>query len=115
MPTQAQSDDYEILGVPRSARPEQIKAAFEKLVTGFHAAGKPKNIDDVEWLRKVVHAYHALSDGLKDPSEGVFGFDAQRIEDMSRSVDRKIALRRSMFIANGVDSRLADFILAILT
>ena len=115
MPTRPQSDDYEILGVPRSARAEEIKAAFEKLVTGFHAAGKPKNIDDVEWLRKVVHAYHALSDGSKEPSEEVFGYDAHRIEDMSRSVDRKIALRRSMFIANGVDCRLADFILAILS
>ena len=108
--------NYEILGVPGTATADEIKAAFRKLVTDFHAAGKPKNIDDVEWLRRVVHAYHALGDGSNDENGGVgFGYDNQRIEGMSRAVDNEITLRRSKMLARALDGALAEFICAILS
>ena len=44
---QAGPDYYGVLGVKREATAEEIKAAFLKLATEFHAAGKPKSIDDL--------------------------------------------------------------------
>lgn len=82
-----QPDYYEVLGVPQTATEEQVKAAFQKLMTDFHAAGKPKSIDNVEWLRRVVHAFHALSDDANSHGGMKLGYDFAAIEDMSRTVD----------------------------
>jgi len=63
--TEARRDCYEILGVARTATEQEIKAAFQNLASAFHAAGKPKNIDDVEEIRKYARAYRVLSDAKK--------------------------------------------------
>lgn len=65
MATQAKRDYYEILGLGREATAPEIKAAVQKLVSGFQAAGKPKNIADVEEIRAIVTAYRVLSDEEK--------------------------------------------------
>ena len=62
MATQVKRDYYEILGVSRTATQQEIKSAFESVEMEFHAAGKPKTIDDVEWLRQLKKAYDVLSD-----------------------------------------------------
>lgn len=58
-------DYYGVLGVSRQATAPEIQAAFQKLATAFHAEGKPKNIDDVEEIRKYATAYRVLSDAKK--------------------------------------------------
>jgi preprotein translocase subunit Sec63 len=60
--TEGKRDYYQVLGVARTAADHEIRAAFQKLVTEFHAAGKPKTTDDVEWLRLLRRAYDVLSD-----------------------------------------------------
>jgi curved DNA-binding protein CbpA len=62
---QAKPDFYGVLGVNKEATAAEIKAAFQKLAAAFHAAGKPKNADDVEEIRKYVTAYRVLSDEEK--------------------------------------------------
>jgi DnaJ-class molecular chaperone len=105
--TQAKRDYYAILGVSHTAAEEEIKSAFQKLEAEFHAAGKPKTIDDVEWLRLVVRAYDVLSDGerrrhydrtgedsgcITQPPQ--HGYDPVRLEDMQRAVEQEIRIRR---------------------
>jgi molecular chaperone DnaJ len=63
--TQAKRDYYEILGVSSTASLQEIKSAFENLEIEFHAAGKPKTIDDVEWLRQLKKTYDVLSDSKR--------------------------------------------------
>lgn len=115
MATLPQPSYYELLGVPQAATAEQIKAAFQKLVADFHAAGKLKNIDDVEWLRRVVHAFHALTDDASNQNGGAhFGYDFAAIEDMSRAVDNDIARQKFAALRTVVGDPLAESIWAYL-
>src|SRR6185312_15590785 len=107
MATLPQPNYYEVLGVPQKASGEQLKAAFQKLVTDFHAAGKPKNIDDVEWLRRVVHAYHALTDTM-DASQARLGYDYAANEHMSHAVDNQIDRQKVAKPPRLAGSPLAD-------
>jgi len=59
---QGDRDYYQVLGVDRTADTQEIKSAFERLVGDFHEAGKPKNSEDVEYLRGIARAYRVLSD-----------------------------------------------------
>jgi molecular chaperone DnaJ len=62
---QPKRDLYGILGVSRAASEQEIRSAFEKLASEFHASGKPRNIDDVEEIRGIATAYRVLSDAGK--------------------------------------------------
>jgi DnaJ-class molecular chaperone len=106
-PTPAKRDYYQVLGVGRTATPQEIKSAFEQLTTEFHAAGKPKNIDDVEWLRRVARAYRTLSDpelrkhydltgdDTAIPPVRPAGYNAELLEKWQRRVEMEAALRHS--------------------
>ncbi len=51
---------YEILGVPRSATPDQIRTAYRKLLLKFHP---DKNVGDSyfeEWSKKINEAFEVL-------------------------------------------------------
>jgi DnaJ-like protein len=110
-----QPDDYQVLGVAGTASAEEIKTAFQKLVTDFHAAGKPKNIDDVEWLRRVVHAYHALSGNTSDANEKPnFGYDSEALDDINRAVDNEIARQKLATLSDGLGNTLAEIVWAYL-
>lgn len=65
MVTEVKRDYYEVLGVSRDATQDEIRRAFEHLADTFKAAGKPRNIDDVEEIRAIATAYRILSDGEK--------------------------------------------------
>lgn len=106
------SDFCQVLGVADTANAEEIKASFQRLVNDFHAAGKPKNIDDVEWLRRVVHAYHALSDNSGDGHSS--GYDYAAIEGMNRAVDKVIARQKIAALRAVVGDPMAEIIWAHL-
>jgi molecular chaperone DnaJ len=110
--TQAKRDYYEMLGVARTASEQEIKSTFDGMVAGFHASGKPKTIDDVEWLRRVVTAYKVLGDSERRQrydqtgDDSILnagpqhGYDPAELERMEREVDQEIAVRRGWWIAN---------------
>lgn len=77
---QAKPDYYNVLGVSRQSSVPEIEAAFHKLATVFHAAGKPKNIDDVEEIRRYVTAYQVLSDTEKRAYYDRMGFHPLEIK-----------------------------------
>jgi DnaJ-class molecular chaperone len=65
--------------VTRTATEQEIRRAFQKLAAEFHAAGKPRNIDDVEKIRAIATAYRVLSDGENDV--------LRRFEDLYKNWD----------------------------
>ena len=102
----AKRDYYEILGVGRTATQPEIKNSFENLGMEFHAAGKPKTMDDAEWLRQLKKAYDVLSDEKRrdsydrtgddsNPDAGpVSGYDSAAIKQLSWSIDNELRGRR---------------------
>jgi DnaJ-class molecular chaperone len=110
--TQAKRGYYEVLSVSRTATEQEIKAAFEQLTTEFHAAGKPKNIDDVEWLRTVARAYRVLSDDeLRKHYDRTgddtsiaparpAGYDQELLERWVRQIDIEIKMQRNLWLAH---------------
>jgi DnaJ-class molecular chaperone len=97
---QTKPDYYNILGVSRHSSVREIEAAFHKLAAVFHAAGKPKNIDDVEEIRRYVTAYRVLSDPEKRAYYDRTGFHPleiklvasdERINDSRKKFDAVLA------------------------
>jgi DnaJ-class molecular chaperone len=61
----AMKDIYRVLGVPRTARPEEIKAAYRKLAKELHPDRNPGNPRAAERFKEISAAYDILGDEKK--------------------------------------------------
>jgi molecular chaperone DnaJ len=71
-------DYYEILGVPRDASPDEIKAAFRRLARKHHPDVNPDDPEAEEKFKNVGEAYAVLSDANKRREFDQFG----RVSDL---------------------------------
>lgn len=69
----AKKDFYEILGVPRSATQDEIKAAYRKLALKYHPDRNPGNKEAEEKFKEASEAYQVLSDTQKRSRYDQFG------------------------------------------
>jgi molecular chaperone DnaJ len=66
-------DFYEVLGVSKSATPEEIKKAYRKVAIQFHPDKNPGNKEAEEKFKEAAEAYEVLSDAEKRANYDRFG------------------------------------------
>ena len=66
-------DYYEVLGVARSATPDELKKAFRKLAMQYHPDKNPGDKKSEDRFKEVSEAYEVLSDTSKRQSYDQFG------------------------------------------
>jgi len=88
-------DFYEILGVPRTASEQDIKAAYRKLALKYHPDRNPGNKEAEEKFKEAAEAYEILSNkekraqydqfGHAGPQMGGFGGQEMNMDDIFRN------------------------------
>jgi chaperone protein DnaJ len=78
----AREDYYKILGVPRDAKPEEIKKAYRRLARKHHPDVNPGAESDAEF-KKISEAYDVLSDKKKRDVYDRYGSYSEAAERMA--------------------------------
>src|SRR6266704_6597268 len=79
MPVGTQKDYYAILGVERSAKPEQLRKAYRHLARKHQPDVNPGNKAAEEKFKEISAAYEILSDEKKRKVYDQFGFYSDNI------------------------------------
>ncbi len=69
----AKRDYYEVLGVSKTATPEELKKAYRKLAIQFHPDKNPGNKEAEEKFKEAAEAYEVLSNSDKRAKYDQFG------------------------------------------
>jgi molecular chaperone DnaJ len=79
MPAAGKQDYYEVLGVPRDAKADDIRKTYRKLARKYHPDLNPGDKAAEERFKKVQEAYDVLSDAKKRQVYDQYGFYSDNI------------------------------------
>jgi molecular chaperone DnaJ len=79
MPTASKQDFYEVLGVSRDAKADEIRKSYRKLARKYHPDLNPGDKAAEERFKKVQEAYDVLSDSKKRQVYDQHGFYSDNI------------------------------------
>ena len=72
----AKRDDYDVLGINKTANTEEIKSAYRKLSVKYHPDKNPGNKSAEDKFKEASEAYGILSDKSKKENYDNFGHAA---------------------------------------
>ncbi len=75
------ADYYDLLGVDRSATPDEIKRSYRKLARELHPDRNPGDAEAEARFKEIVNAYETLSDSQKRQQYDQFGEGGQQFAD----------------------------------
>src|ERR1700686_999696 len=79
MPSPSKQDFYEVLGVSRDAKADEIRKSYRKLARKYHPDLNPGDKAAEERFKKVQEAYDVLSDAKKRQVYDQHGFYSDNI------------------------------------
>jgi molecular chaperone DnaJ len=79
MPATGKQDYYEVLGVSRTAKEDEIRKTYRKLARKYHPDLNPGDKSSEERFKKVQEAYDVLSDAKKRQVYDQYGFYSDNI------------------------------------
>src|SRR4051812_14073007 len=77
----AKEDYYQVLGVKRDAKPEEIKKAYRRLARKYHPDVNPGDKSAEERFKLITEAYDVLSDQKKRSVYDRFGQYSDNLAD----------------------------------
>src|SRR3954470_24003404 len=77
----AKEDFYQVLGVKRDAKPEEIKKAYRRLARKYHPDVNPGDKAAEERFKKITEAHDVLSDEKKRKVYDRFGSYSDNLAD----------------------------------
>jgi molecular chaperone DnaJ len=107
MPVGTQKDYYGVLGVARSAKPEEIRKAYRHLARKYHPDVNPGNKKAEEKFKEISEAYEILSDEKKRKVYDQYGFYAENIPTNGFNAGAQTSAREPGFDFSGFD--FSDF------
>ena len=88
MESKERRDYYEVLGVEKTATPDEIKRSYRKLAIRWHPDKNLNNKEEAEErFKEISVAYTILSDETKRSNYDKFGFEAEEFEGMGDFAD----------------------------
>ncbi|PYP86601.1 MAG: molecular chaperone DnaJ [Blastocatellia bacterium AA13] len=81
----ANTDYYKVLGVPRGAKPDEIKKAYRRLARKHHPDVNPGSKDAEEKFKQISEAFDVLSDPKKREVYDQYGYYSDQIPAGARS------------------------------
>ena len=79
----AKEDYYQVLGVKRDAKPEEIKKAYRRLARKYHPDVNPGDKSAEERFKKITEAHDVISDPKKRVVYDRFGQYSDNLADMA--------------------------------